>query len=109
MLVEDLFPEHYLRQKPPRVRIKGRRMKLCSVPGGGSAVLKYEIECDTRGYYQIGPTLLETGDLFGLHRRHRIVTKPFLPDGAAQGHAAAEVRLRVAAADRRSERGPPAV
>jgi uncharacterized protein (DUF58 family) len=77
VLVEDLFPEHYLRQKPPRVRIKGRRMKLCSVPGGGSAVLKYEIECDTRGYYQVGPTLLETGDLFGLHRRHRIVAKPF--------------------------------
>src|SRR5262245_30110006 len=73
VLVEDLVPEHYLHQKPPRVRIKGRRMKLCSVPGGGSAVLKYEIQCDTRGYYQLGPTLLETGDLFGLHRRHRIV------------------------------------
>ena len=76
VLVEDLFPEHYLRQKPPRVRIKGRRMRLCSVPGGGSAVVKYEVECDTRGYYQLGPTLLETGDLFGLHRRHRIVTRP---------------------------------
>src|SRR5215218_9631095 len=77
VLVEDLFPEHYLRQKPPRVRIKGRRIRLCSVPGGGSAVLKYEVQCDTRGYYQLGPTLLETGDLFGLHRRHRIVAKPF--------------------------------
>src|SRR4026208_1949576 len=31
VLVEDLSPEHYLRQKPPRVRITGRRMKLCSV------------------------------------------------------------------------------
>src|SRR5262245_60402549 len=77
VLVEDLFPEHYLRQKPPRVRIKGKRMKLGSVPGGGSTLLKYEIECETRGYYQLGPTLLETGDLFGLHRRHRIVAKPF--------------------------------
>jgi Protein of unknown function DUF58 len=77
VLVEDLFPEHYLRQKPPRARIKGRRMRLCSVPGSGSVVLKYEIECDTRGYYQCGPTLLETGDLFGLHRRHRIVAKPY--------------------------------
>jgi uncharacterized protein (DUF58 family) len=77
VLVEDLFPEHYLRQKPPRVRITGRRMKLCSVPGGGAVLLKYSIECDTRGYYQVGPTLLETGDLFGLHRRHRIVAKPF--------------------------------
>src|SRR5215216_1797151 len=54
VLVEDLFPEHYLRQKPPRVRVKGRRMKLSSVPAGKAAVLKYEIECDTRGYYQVG-------------------------------------------------------
>lgn len=77
VLVEDLFPEHYLRQRPPRAKIEGRRMKLCSVPAGGSAVLKYDVECLTRGYYQCGPTLLETGDLFGLHRRHRIVAKPF--------------------------------
>jgi uncharacterized protein (DUF58 family) len=77
VLVEDLFPEHYLRQKPPRVRIKGRRMKLASVPGGGATVLKFEIECDTRGYYQVGPTLLETGDVFGLHRTHRVVARPF--------------------------------
>ncbi len=76
VLVEDMFPEHYLRQKPPRVRITGRRLKLCSIGAGGDAVLKYLIECDTRGYYQIGPTLLETGDLFGLHRRHRIVAAP---------------------------------
>jgi hypothetical protein len=76
VLIEDLFPEHYLRQKPPRVKIDGKRMKLCSVAGGGSTVLDYEIKCETRGYYQLGPTLLETGDLFGLHRRHRIVTRP---------------------------------
>jgi len=77
VLIEDLFPEHYLRQKPPRMRITGRRMKLCSIRGGSATVLKYILECDTRGYYQLGPTLLETGDLFGLHRRHRIVAKPF--------------------------------
>jgi uncharacterized protein (DUF58 family) len=29
-----------------------------------------------RGYYQVGPLVLETGDLFGLHRRFRIVTEP---------------------------------
>ena len=94
VLVEDLFPEHYLRQKPPRVRIKGRRMRLCSVPGGGSAVVKYEVECDTRGYYQLGPTLLETGDLFGLHRRHRIVAQPSFLMVLPKVRAAAEVRLR---------------
>lgn len=73
VLVEDLFPEHFLRQKPPRVRITGRRLKLCSIGAGKSVLLTYSIECDTRGYYQIGPMLFETGDLFGLHRQHRIV------------------------------------
>ncbi|HVK11213.1 MAG TPA: DUF58 domain-containing protein [Gemmataceae bacterium] len=77
VLVEDLFPEHFLGQKPPRVKISGRRMRLCSVGAGKSVVLKYDIECPYRGYYQVGPTLLETGDLFGLHRRHRIVTRPY--------------------------------
>lgn len=77
VLIEDLFPEHYLKQKPPRVKITGKRLKLCSIGGGGSATLKYDIDCTMRGYYQIGPTLLETGDLFGLHRTHRIVCKPF--------------------------------
>jgi hypothetical protein len=29
-----------------------------------------------RGYYQLGPAVLETGDVFGLHRRHRVVGEP---------------------------------
>ncbi|MDO4557744.1 MAG: DUF58 domain-containing protein [Planctomycetia bacterium] len=29
-----------------------------------------------RGYFQIGPLLLETGDLFGLYRRFRVLTHP---------------------------------
>ena len=29
-----------------------------------------------RGYYQFGPLLVETGDVFGLHRRYRLLTEP---------------------------------
>jgi uncharacterized protein (DUF58 family) len=36
----------------------------------------YQVEFLMRGYYQIGPVLLETGDLFGLHRRYRVATEP---------------------------------
>jgi len=36
----------------------------------------YQLECVRRGYYQLGPLILETGDLFGLHRRYRVVTSP---------------------------------
>src|SRR5262249_5807772 len=30
-----------------------------------------EVQCLQRGYYQIGPLVMENGDLFGLHRRFR--------------------------------------
>jgi uncharacterized repeat protein (TIGR01451 family) len=76
VLVEDLLPEAALKQKPPRLRLKGKRLKLARLRPGKGATLKYTILCDMRGYYQVGPTLLETGDLFGLHRRHRVVTQP---------------------------------
>ncbi len=74
LLLEDLLPEKSRREK--RFRIKGRSLKIAMLRGGKSAILKYGIVCEMRGLYQIGPTLLETGDLFGLHRRHRIVTAP---------------------------------
>src|SRR5262245_19060220 len=38
--------------------------------------MRYKIEFIRRGFYRIGPLLLETGDLFGLHRRNRAVTTP---------------------------------
>jgi uncharacterized protein (DUF58 family) len=38
--------------------------------------VNYQLHFATRGYYQVGPLVLETGDLFGLHRRFRIVTDP---------------------------------
>jgi len=38
--------------------------------------LLYQVTFLMRGFYQIGPLLLESGDLFGLHRRFRLETKP---------------------------------
>jgi uncharacterized protein (DUF58 family) len=34
------------------------------------------LQCNRRGYYQIGPLVLETGDVFGLHRRYRVASQP---------------------------------
>ena len=42
----------------------------------GSTTMEYEIEFKMRGYYQLGPLVLESGDLFGLHRRYRVGTDP---------------------------------
>ncbi len=44
--------------------------------GGGQKTLFYQLHFDMRGYYQIGPLVMETGDLFGLHRRYRVAAEP---------------------------------
>jgi uncharacterized repeat protein (TIGR01451 family) len=76
MLLEDLLPSTALRQKPPRLTLDGRRFRISTLLGKSQMVVKYTIECQMRGFYQIGPLLMESGDLFGLHRRHRVETEP---------------------------------
>jgi uncharacterized protein (DUF58 family) len=56
--------------------VKGRRMRLCMMWPGAEVTLEYTLELRMRGYHQIGPLVLESGDLFGLHRRYRAVTEP---------------------------------
>jgi len=76
VIAEDSVPRHALISKPPRIKISGKRTHLLSVKGGGRESIRYQITFHTHGYYQIGPMLLESGDLFGLHRRYRIATEP---------------------------------
>ncbi len=75
-LVEDLLPRRALIHDPPNLKVQGRRVQLAMLPGGGERQLLYKMQCNRRGYYQLGPLVLETGDLFGLHRRYRVATKP---------------------------------
>ena len=53
--------------------------------------------------------MLETGDLFGLHRRYRVLTEPHFLLVYPEGRAAGGLRIRLAAADRRSADDAPAV
>ena len=76
LLIEDMLPEYALRQKPPRITIKGRRISIVLIGAGKTKTVKYKITFAMRGYYQLGPTFAETGDVFGLHRRHRILSNP---------------------------------
>jgi uncharacterized protein (DUF58 family) len=76
VLAEDLLPRHSLDKRFPRLKIKGKRLQIAMLRAGGSLVMKYEVECLNRGYFQIGPLTLESGDLFGLHRRFRVLTEP---------------------------------
>ena len=76
VLVEDLIPDYSTRQKPQRLTIKGKRLQVASLGARQSKTVKYSVTFQMRGYYPLGPTLLETGDVFGLHRRHRVIGKP---------------------------------
>lgn len=76
VLIEDLLPRSALRYEPPALRMRNNRLQLSKVPGHSSVTMNYQLECNQRGYYQLGPTVLETGDLFGLHRRYKVGTEP---------------------------------
>ena len=75
-LLEDLLPLNALIHNPPNLKISGRRVMLSSVSSRRTKTILYKMKCNRRGYYQIGPLIMETGDLFGLHRRYRVLTKP---------------------------------
>lgn len=76
VLVEDLIPDFHLRQKPPRLTVKGKRIRLLTLGPRGRRQIRYTVTFRARGYYPLGPAVLETGDVFGLHRRHRAAGKP---------------------------------
>jgi len=75
-LLEDLLPLNALIHTPPNLKLTGRRVMLCSIGASKSKRIMYQMKCNRRGYYQIGPLVMESGDLFGLHRRYRVLTKP---------------------------------
>lgn len=76
LLVEDVLPAEALVHRPPRLAVQGQRLRLFMLPPRGQRVLTYQVTPNRRGYYQIGPLVLETGDLFGLYRRYRVLTRP---------------------------------
>jgi len=76
LLVEDLLPFSAYKQPPAALEIDGSRIEVMLLRGGETRSLSYRITCRRRGYFQIGPTVLETGDLMGLSRRYRLGASP---------------------------------
>jgi len=76
VLLEDLLPVEATAGPQPRLEVVGSCLQLAMLGPGGRKGILYQIRCRGRGYFQIGPLALETGDLFGLHRRFRVVTAP---------------------------------
>lgn len=76
VLLEDLLPRRSLVYSPPHLGVTGERMQLSMFKPRTKKSLLYQLTCNRRGYYQLGPLILETGDLFGLFRRYRVVSEP---------------------------------
>lgn len=76
LLVEDLLPRRATLFDPPALQVEGDRIQVILLWPSQTRNLEYEIKCNRRGYFQIGPTVLETGDLMGLYRRFRVGTDP---------------------------------
>lgn len=76
LLMEDVLPRSALVQRPPRLKVLGDRRRIAELMPGKTEILAYRLQFEMRGYYQIGPLMIETGDLFGLHRRYRTATQP---------------------------------
>jgi uncharacterized protein (DUF58 family) len=74
-LWEDVVPGAEVKPEPP-LRVQGARIKPAMIRAGGRLLLVYRLKFLQRGYYQVGPLLMETGDLFGLFRRFRVVSEP---------------------------------
>jgi len=84
ILIEDLLPLEFILHTPPRLAVTGKRLLLAMLPPRSTRTMIYQMKCNRRGYYQIGPLLMESGDVFGLHRRFRVAAAPefitVLPD-----------------------------
>jgi uncharacterized protein (DUF58 family) len=74
VLVEDMLPRAALEQR--RLRVKGKHLRIAWLRPNSEVTLSYSLVCQERGYYQIGPVILESGDVFGLHRRFAVKTEP---------------------------------
>lgn len=61
LIIEDLIP--------PRLSAEGERALAMLMLPFGRKSMRYHLQCRYRGYHQIGPTVLESGDFFGLVRR----------------------------------------
>ena len=76
MLIEDLVPPRATTRRLPAISFNGQRVAVLKFGAGEQKTLSYQLNCNRRGYFQIGPTVAETGDMFGFNRRYRVLAQP---------------------------------
>src|SRR5690606_25309859 len=58
------------------LELEGKRLILAMLWPHSSRLFTYRIRCHRRGYFQIGPAVLETGDVFGLYKQFKMIAEP---------------------------------
>ncbi len=76
MLIDDKIAKRYTKLPPVALNLLVATVQLFSFSPKRTILHRYALQTQRRGYYQLGPTLLETGDLLGLHRSFRIANQP---------------------------------
>lgn len=79
VLVEDISPVFATTSASayaPPIQFDGQRLGVCWIPAGGHREWTYTVDCHRRGYMQLGPTVVETGDWLGLFRRFSVAGRP---------------------------------
>lgn len=76
LFAEDILSKRAISQPHQALEISGQPAKLYCLAARQLALMTYHVRVLRRGYFQLGPTVIETGDLLGLHRNYRIVSQP---------------------------------
>lgn len=76
ILIDDKIAKRYTKLPPVALNLLVATVQLLSFSPKKTTLHRYALQTQRRGYYQLGPTLLETGDLLGLHRSFRIANQP---------------------------------
>jgi uncharacterized protein (DUF58 family) len=76
LLIEDRLSKVALKLPPPALELIGRSARLQWFRPRQVSLMTYTLRGLRRGYFQIGPSIIETGDLLGLYRSYRVVSQP---------------------------------
>jgi uncharacterized protein (DUF58 family) len=76
LFADDVLPKLAISAPHRALEISGQPAKLYFLGAHQNALMAYHVRALRRGYFQLGPTVLETGDLLGLQRNYRIASNP---------------------------------
>ncbi len=75
-LCEDLLPPLPGGREKNWLSTDGTHAGVLQLSAGQKQLWEYQLKCHRRGYYQLGPLVMETGDVLGMERRFRVLCDP---------------------------------